>query len=68
MSNKEIQNLLILEIVAPSEITETTLPQEERDMIFAAYKMHKSPKEIFSCIENEDIRNKYIKLFKALNN
>lgn len=69
MTSKEIKNLIILELVAPSyteEIYNDAEPQEIRDKIYQDYKSNKSNEQIFSHIEDKNKRKKYISLFNEL--
>lgn len=70
MSNKEIQNLIMVEIIAPSNDFEhpssATLTEECRNEIYTRFKAKESWERVFEPIEDKDIRIKYVELFNKL--
>lgn len=63
---EEIQNIVMLEIIAPIENRPNIQPKEIRDEIYKRYKEHRPWKEVFEVIEDKDLRNKYIDLFEQI--
>lgn len=63
-----MKNLVMLEIIAPSEFAEKSieLPQEVRDEIKERFFNKCSWGEIFAPIKDEDLRQKYIELFNEI--
>lgn len=70
MTKNEIKYLVILEIVAPlpENEDEYTLPESIQDEIFKRFKDKLPWEEVFQPIKDYNLRNKYIDLFKELDN
>lgn len=71
MTNKEIQNLVILELVAPNpdEYDKCLIEEQSvRDAIFERFKAKENWDKVFEPIENIEQRNRYIELFNRLDN
>lgn len=56
----------MLEIVAPLAEEPDTLPESVRTEIKNRFLQHRSWNNVFKPIEDVELRNKYIELFKAL--
>jgi hypothetical protein len=63
-----MKNLVMLEIIAPSECAEKSieLPQEVRNEIKERFFNKCSWEEVFAPIKDEDLRQKYIELFNEI--
>lgn len=67
MTNEEIKRVLMLEIIAPEDIKDIrVLPEAIRAQIHENYKQNLGWEEVFAPIKDEKLREKYIKLFKRL--
>lgn len=66
MTKDEIQTLVMLEIVAPLAEEPDTLPESIRRDIKQRYLNKEDWDTVFAPIPDEDLRDKYISLFKAL--
>lgn len=68
MSNSDIKNMVILELVAPDPgyVHEPTLSEEERKSVYDKYKRKLPWNEVFSDIGNENTKNKLIELFENI--
>lgn len=72
MSPKEIQLMLLLEIIAPSPDYEEKggklieLPKDTRDSIKSLWENELPWEDVFAPIENIELRSKYIDLFNEL--
>lgn len=66
MTNKEIQTVVMLEIVATLAEEPDTLPESVRTEIKNRFLQRRSWNNVFKPIEDVELRNKYIELFKAL--
>ena len=67
MTNEEIKLVVMLEIISPEDIKGPyVLPEATRAKIRDNYKAHLSWEEVFAPIEDDKLRDKYIKLFNRL--
>lgn len=72
MSPKEIQLMLLLEIIAPSPDYEEEggklieLPKDTRDSIKSLWENELPWEDVFTPIEDIELRSKYIDLFNEL--
>lgn len=69
MTNKEIQNIILLELIAPDSGKEQLLSKEEADEVHKRSMIEKSKKweYVFENISNKNRKNKLISLFNTLN-
>lgn len=76
LSNKEISNLILLEIVAPYDQESSTLSEEVKKEIYDRWKSQSSDDEehkynwqfILEPISNEHTKKKYIELLEYIQN
>lgn len=63
-----MKNLVMLEIIAPSEFVEKSisLPENVRNEIKDRFFNKRSWEEVFAPIEDDDLRHKYIELFNEI--
>lgn len=65
MSNHDAKMLVLLEIIAPSDYDDT-LSQEERDSIKRAWKAKLPWNEVFGCVKDPILKDRYIQLLEKL--
>ena len=74
MTGKEAQNLVLLELMSPSQYEgRTLLPKEESDAIYKRWTEYQHDEKqdwdyLFEPIKDEGFRNKMIQLYKTLDN
>lgn len=66
MTGKEAQTVIMLEIVAPLAEDVDILPESIRTEIKNRFLAQNDWDTVFAPIPDKDLRNKYIDLFKAL--